>query len=134
MTHDAPSPRDHHLARSKTIAADSPPTDPAPAALRFENAYVWFVFVSALDLMFTWIILHLGGVEVNAIADAVIRTFDLWGLIGFKFALVVLVIVICEEVARHREPTGRLLARAAVAISSIPVVVAVAQLGAAFIL
>ena len=36
----------------------------------YENHYTWFVLVSALDIMLTWLVLHAGGREANAIADA----------------------------------------------------------------
>jgi len=87
----------------------------------FPNTYTWFVFVSAMDIMLTWIILWHGGAEVNPVARAVIDRWGLNGAIAFKFALAVFVIVICEYIGRRKQQTGRRLATAAVVISAIPV-------------
>src|SRR5687767_11346014 len=88
-----------------------PPPPPAPEdgplgwlsmpEMRYPSDYVWFIFFSSLDIMLTWAILSRGGSEVNPIADEVI---DIWGLPGaiiFKFSLTVLVIIVCEVVARQ---------------------------------
>lgn len=88
----------------------------------YQNEYVWFVLVSALDVMLTWVILMLGGSEVNAIANSVLMRWGLKGLVVFKFALVVVVISVCEAVGRRRPEAGRRLARAAVAITCVPLV------------
>lgn len=95
---------------------------------RYPNAYVWFIFVSAMDTLLTWLILHLGGFEANLLADAILRRFGLSGLVAFKFSLVVMVVLICEAVGRRNDVTGRRLAAWAAALSAIPVVVAFAQL------
>ena len=89
--------------------------------MRYPNAYVWFVLVSAMDVMLTWAILTADGTEVNPIAAAVIARWGLNGAIGFKFGLTLFVIVACDIVGRSRDRTGRLLARAAIVVSSIPV-------------
>ncbi|MFG0329152.1 MAG: DUF5658 family protein [Phycisphaerales bacterium] len=91
--------------------------------LRYQQFYLWLVTVSALDVMFTWIILALGGSELNPVADAVIVHWGLNGMIAFKFALTLLVIVLCEIVGRAKDATGRRLAGVCAAIASIPVVV-----------
>ena len=133
MTHQAPPDSDVDLLREQAPARSESHVPPHPKALRYPNAYVWFVFVSALDLMLTWVILHLGGREVNWIADAVIYTHDLWGLVGFKFAIVALVVILCEEVGRRNDRSGRPLARWAIAIAALPVVVSTTQLLAAIV-
>jgi hypothetical protein len=94
----------------------------------YQSAYVWFVFVSALDIMLTWKILDKGGDEVNPVAREVI---DLWGFEGailFKFAVVVWVVLACELVGRRRPVTGRRLAWTAVIVSGSPVVYSLALL------
>ncbi|MHC5113995.1 MAG: DUF5658 family protein [Planctomycetota bacterium] len=88
----------------------------------YPNAYVWFVFVSALDIMLTWAILAAGGAEVNPIAARVINAWGLPGAIAFKFSLTIFVILVCEVSGRYRPRTGRNLAYLAVGISSVPVV------------
>jgi hypothetical protein len=90
--------------------------------MRYQNAYVWFVFVSALDIMLTWVILQSGGSEINPIADAVIQRFGLRGMVAFKFALVIFVIIMCEWMGRRSDRHGRKIAEWAVAVTSIPVV------------
>ena len=94
----------------------------------YPGLYVWFVFVSAMDLMLTWIIIYLGGREVNPVADAVIWKGGLWGLVFFKFVLVTIVILICEMIGRRRMRVGRMIARFAVAITCVPVALALMQL------
>jgi hypothetical protein len=96
--------------------------------VRYPNTYVWLVFLSAMDIMMTWVILWHGGREVNAIADAVLARFGLWGMVAFKFGFVVLVICICEEAGRRRDSAGKFLGRFAVVISCVPVVWAMWQL------
>lgn len=98
-------------------------------AMLHQGAYLWFVLVSALDLLLTGVVLQLhGGEEVNPIARAVIEHTGYRGLIGFKFAIVVFVIVMCEWVGRRQPRMGVKLAEWAVAITTIPVVVSLWQL------
>ncbi len=91
--------------------------------MRYQNAYVWLVLVSALDVMLTLIVLvAMGGFEVNPIAAAVIDTQGFTWAIVFKFAIVVMVVLICEVVGRLHDRSGRKLARAAIVINSLPVI------------
>jgi hypothetical protein len=90
--------------------------------MHFQNAYVWIIFVSSLDIMLTWKILDRGGVEVNPVANAVIEAWGMQGAIAFKFALMMWVIVACEILARLKRSAGRFLAGAAIVISASPVV------------
>jgi len=94
----------------------------------YQGPYVWLVFLSALDVMMTWVVLHWGGSEVNGLADAVIRRFGLTGIVLFKYALVVLFICICESVGRRNFKAGRRLAYSSIAITCIPVTIAFVQL------
>lgn len=90
----------------------------------FPNGYAWFVFVSALDIMLTWVVLHVGGREANSLADAIIYRYGLPGLVTFKFALVIIVVLICEWVGRRREESARLLLSIGIMITCMPVVLA----------
>jgi len=90
-------------------------------AVRYPDHYLWFVLFSSLDIMLTWIILHMGGSEVNPIAKRVIELWDLPGAIGFKFGLMILVLFVCEYVGTHRDSLGRYLVMTAVIISAVPV-------------
>lgn len=96
--------------------------------VRYQSTYVWFVFLSALDIMFTWIVLSQEGWEANVVADFVIRRFGLPGLVTFKFTIVIFVVWLCEFIGRRSDRSGQRLAEWAVALTSIPVVVALYQL------
>lgn len=97
-------------------------------AVLYPNIYVWYVLVASLDIMLTWVILHFGGREMNVMADWIIRRAGLAGVAAFKFATVLLVVTICEIVGRVRPVTGRRVATWAIAITALPVVIALTQL------
>ena len=88
--------------------------------MRYQEQYVWLIFVSSLDIMLTWQILRSGGEEVNPVANAVIDTWGIGGAVAFKFALMLFVIIACEVVGRAREKTARRLVYFAIAISAFP--------------
>lgn len=94
----------------------------------YPKSYKWFVLVSALDVVLTWFILLVGGSEVNVLADAVIASAGLKGILIYKFCLVLLVVVICEVVGRRRPRAGQKLALLAIAVTSVPVILSVLQL------
>ena len=90
--------------------------------MRYQDAYVWFLFLAAGDVMLTWFILERrGGSEVNPVADLVIRAWGLWGAIGFKFSLVLFVIVVCEIIARRNSRRADFLVGTAIVVSAMPV-------------
>jgi hypothetical protein len=93
----------------------------------YPNAYVWFVFVSSMDVMLTWKILERDGTEINPIARAWIDQWGLPGAIIFKFSIMISVIGICEFVGRTGR-SMRWLAVLAVVISSLPVLYSLALL------
>ena len=99
----------------------------APPML-YQQAYAWFVLVSALDIMLTWTVLFLGGEEVNVLADLVIAHAGARGIVIYKFCLVVFVVLICEVVGRRNARLGRQLARWSVAATAIPVALSLVQL------
>ena len=90
----------------------------------YPNRYVWLVFLSAADVMLTFVILWFDGREVNGVADWILQRFGIGGMAIYKFALVTLAILIIEYVGRQKEPTGRRMAEWAIALTCIPVVVA----------
>lgn len=92
-------------------------------AATYPTVYTWYVFLSSLDIMFTWVVLHAGGREENVLADWIIQQFNLPGLVLFKFCLVVLVVLICEVVGRRNATLGRTLGRWILLISAFPVAV-----------
>lgn len=94
----------------------------------YENTYVWLVFLSAMDIMMTWVVLYFGGREANALADAVLRRWGLPGMALFKFAFIIVAILVAELVGRRDYAAGRTFARFAVLITCLPVLVAFALL------
>lgn len=108
-----------------------PVGDDPPAGLAlYPDSYVWYIFLASLDVMMTWIILSppFLGREVNWLANWIIQRGGLHAMIPYKFALVLVVIAVCEIVGRVNRERGRRLADWAVAITAIPVVVAFTQL------
>ncbi len=90
--------------------------------VRFPNLYLYLVFLSALDVVLTRVILYFGGTEVNPLADWII---DQWGQMGmsiFKFGIVAFVIIICEYTARMDIRMAFRLALAGCLISAVPVI------------
>lgn len=61
------------------------------------------------------------GHEVNPLAATIIKHMGFRWTIVFKFALIMLVIVICEVVGRVNDRRGRSLALAGIVIGAIPV-------------
>ena len=102
--------------------------------MRYENTYVWLIFISCLDIMLTWVVLWHGGREANAIAAAILRRFGLPGIVLFKLGIVVFLIAICEQIGRRDHQKGHTFARAAVAISVIPVILAIAMLARSYLI
>lgn len=96
--------------------------------VRHRDEYIWLVVVSVLDIMCTMVILALGGREVNPIAEHVLQAAGVSGIVFLKFAMVSLVICICEYITRQQPTTGLALAQLAVVISALPVVWALLQL------
>ena len=91
--------------------------------MRYQNAYVWLVLLSSLDIMLTYLVLwHWEGSEANPVAAAVIETGPFYWAILLKFGLVVIAIVICEGIGRMSDRQGRKLSIAFVIIGAIPVV------------
>jgi len=94
----------------------------------FPGIYTWFVFLAAMDVMMTTIVLYQGGVEVNAVADWFIRRWGVWGMVLLKFIVVAVVVGICEGIGRRDLKLARRVAEWAVALNTIPVTIAFVQL------
>jgi len=98
-------------------------------AVLYPNCYTWFVLLAALDIMLTTLIIAgFEGYEVNVVADWIIAAGGLRGVVAFKFGVVIMVVLICELVGRRHVAKGRKLAEWAVAITCIPVAVALIQI------
>jgi hypothetical protein len=96
----------------------------------YPGIYIWYVFFASLDVMLTWVILHMSGSEVNPIARWVIDHYDLAGMVIYKFLLVFFVVSVCEYVGRiqNKARLSHRLAEISVAITALPVVIAVSLL------
>ena len=92
-------------------------------ALRYQDEYVWLIFLAGMDVMLTWYILERHqGLELNPVAKIVIDAWGLWGAIGFKFSLVLFVILACEWISRDKLSVGKFLIWFALIVSSAPVI------------
>ena len=95
----------------------------------FPKQYVWFVFLSVLDVLATRIAFEYGAIEANPFAAWLMDRFEEWGydpatgLVVLKFTAVPIVLLICEFIGRRKNATGRRLAEWMVALAAIPVVV-----------
>lgn len=95
----------------------------------YPTAYRWVIIAASLYVICTWLILALGGAELNILARKVIEAGGLPAMLAYKFALIALVLIICEHIGRLRFNTGRRLALAAAALNIFPAVVGASQLG-----
>ena len=95
--------------------------------VRYPKHYFLYIVLAAVDVLMTWVLLQHGATEINAIAAGVIEWAGGPGMAAYKFALVALVLVICEVVSREKPGMGRGLAVTAVLISLVPPAFAGAQ-------
>lgn len=122
---------DTGLLPARSQADDRPVSQPLGRIILqpvlYPNIYIWYVFFASMDIMLTWVILHLRGSELNPIARWIIHEYDLAGMVLYKFLLVFFVVGICEFVGRiqHKALLSRDLAKVSVAITALPVFVAV---------
>ena len=84
------------------------PVRPAPlgGAVLYPSMYTWYVLLAALDIVLTWVILQLGGRELNWLADWIIERYHLRGVVVFKFLLLLFVVLVCELAGRRNRRTG----------------------------
>ncbi len=101
---------------------------PRRAGVLFPDLYTWVIFLSALDVMVTRIVLHFSGREANPIANFVLGHWGFAGMIAMKFFVVTFVVCACEYVGRTRPATARLLGVIAVGGNAAPVVAGLVQL------
>lgn len=90
----------------------------------YPNQYVWFVFLSTMDVLMTFVVLWFGGSEANTLANWVLQKWGFAGMTIFKFVLVTFVISLCEVVGRRDPGAGRLLIRAGLVLTCVPVALA----------
>lgn len=121
MVDKAPKTTSGERRREPVGEAHAPPFLSLPG-LRFQEEYVWLLFLASMDVMLTWYILEKkDGEEVNPVARVVIEAWGLWGAIAFKFSLVLFVIVACEWVVRRRIRSAVFLVWFSLVVSVSPV-------------
>ncbi len=100
----------------------------------YPRAYSAYVLLAAADICLTYIILGLGGRELNKLAAWIFDEHGLTGGLLFKFTTVAVVLVSCEYVGRKRpDDVARTLALWAVLVSLAPVLVGGSALAARFV-
>ncbi|MDA1008643.1 MAG: DUF5658 family protein [Planctomycetota bacterium] len=90
--------------------------------LRYAPLIVVLLFVSALDVILTHVIIDRGGIEINPVANLVFEHWSVFGLAAFKYALVTFYIIIVQQIATMKEATAYRTMVAGIAISCMPVV------------
>lgn len=112
-----------------TIPIPEPVASTGKVHVLYPDRYVWYVFVSALDIILTvTVLVHLGMREANTFAQWSIDRFGTWGLIGLKFLSVIVVVMICEFIGRRDVRRGGRLAYIAIGLSLIPITAAIVQI------
>ncbi len=101
---------------------------PAKKHVRYPNHYTWLVLVASLDVLMTYVVLHLGGLEANPLAAKVIYRWGVPGMVVYKFFFIIIAVVIAEEIGRRHERKGRKFAEYAIVISAFPVIFALTLL------
>lgn len=94
----------------------------------FPGIYPWYVLLAYLDVVLTWAVLGVGGVELNPFAASVIEHGGLSGMTCFKCLTMVIVLASCEYIGRIKYRTGFRLATFAVAANTLPVLVGLTEL------
>lgn len=79
-------------------------------SLPLESETVWFIFLSFLDVVLTYLLLRTGGFrEANGIANWFFSLYGIRGMVYFKFAMVAFIAVIAQFVAQTRPNVARRL-------------------------
>ncbi|MBX3389915.1 MAG: hypothetical protein KF691_10730 [Phycisphaeraceae bacterium] len=97
------------------------------APILYPKTYAVFLLVAAMDVICTWIVLSLGGREINALANMFLQRWDVHGLLALKFGVCVMVLLTCEFIGRRKPMTAARLVMAAIVLNCFPVVVGTAQ-------
>jgi len=97
------------------------------APILYPKTYAAFLLVAAMDVICTWVVLALGGRELNAFANMLLQRWDVHGLLALKFSVCVMVLITCEFIGRRRPATAVRLAIAAIVLNTFPVVVGTGQ-------
>ena len=77
--------------------------------LQFPLEYGLFIAVNLLDLLLTMLLINYGGGEANPLAFGAIQWMGKPGLIIFKVLLMLVVIGLCEVIAKRKRLAARLI-------------------------
>ena len=66
-----------------------------------------FILVNFADLVLTAVSFYYGGMEVNPVADWVLHSYDLRAMAFYKFALVTVVVLICQFIYPSHPKSAR---------------------------
>jgi hypothetical protein len=69
--------------------------------LPLQNETCVFILVNVLDIFATYALLRFGGLEANPIADYFFRRWNVKGMVVFKMAIVALVAILAQIIARR---------------------------------
>lgn len=94
----------------------------------YPTLYPLLVLGGTLDVLLTSVVLALGGQELNSIADHVLQTSGLPGLVALKFAMISSVILLCEIVGRRKLSLGSTVATFGVGVHALVVAFTLGQL------
>jgi hypothetical protein len=94
----------------------------------YPKLYPLLVLGGTLDVLLTSVVLMLGGQELNGVANHVLQSSGLPGLVALKFAMISSVILMCEIVGRRRLELGSRVATFGVGVHAIVVAFTLGQL------
>ena len=69
--------------------------------LPLQNETSVFILVNVLDIFATYALLRFGGLEANPIANYFYTHWNVKGMVAFKMAMVAIVAIIAQIIARH---------------------------------
>lgn len=79
--------------------------------LPLQDDTTFFILVNVLDIFMTYILLTLGAIEANPIANFFLQRFGFNGMIFFKLAITAGVCVIAQIIAAQNIPKAQRLLR-----------------------
>ena len=99
-----------------------PPQNILIVKLLFPVEYGLFLVLNLLDIFLSLVVFHLGGYEVNRVADYFLRNWGRLAFVVYKLILVFLVIGLAEYIGRRRRSSARLLLWFAIAMLTVVVI------------
>ncbi len=94
----------------------------------YPTLYPLLVLGGTLDVILTSVVLALGGQELNGVANHVLESSGLGGLVALKFAMISSVILLCEIVGHRRHVLGSSVATFGIGVHAVVVAFTLGQL------